>query len=325
MRIVFVLLTGTVLLAADWDRERAFHYLDARQRQWAEWKPAQRVGGPCVSCHTGLPYLFARRAVASKNRHELEDLLIGGATARITMTPPKSMFPDPGPESILSLLTISLRRRAAAEPLDSSDRAALENLWRNQLPSGAWTWFVNGLDPVDTEKSNFFGAALAELALSVYPNQEHAKRDALRQFIRRETPGQPLHNKLAWIAFDARREPRIRKAVLGELWAAQSPDGGWTTPALGPWGPHPDAPSDKGSNAYATAWAAFTARQAGVACGDKRMQRALQWLRSHQDLATGAWNSVSMNQAYEPNSIQLGFMTDAATGFAVAALASCPL
>ena len=324
MQIAFVFLAGSSLLAADWDRAKALHYLDARQQQWADWKPAQRAGGPCLSCHTGIAYMLGRRAIGGQKRHPMENLLIDGVKERIAMTPPKTMFPDPGPESILALLTLSFRRQQTSDPLDAADRTALESLWRNQLPSGTWTWFVNGLDPVDTEKSNFYAASLAELALSKYPNQEHAKRRALRQFIQREAPTQPLHNQLAWIAFDARKEKQQRSTVLKRLWSLQSTDGGWTTAALGPWGPHPDAPPDKGSNAYATAWAAFAARQAGVDCNDKRLRKALAWLRTHQDPATGAWNSVSMNQVYKPGSIQLGFMTDAATGFAVAALASCP-
>ena len=111
--------------------------------------------------------------------------------------------------------------------------------------------------------------------------------------------------------------------MLRQLWAAQSPDGGWTTAALGPWSKHDDAPPDAGSNAYATAWAAFTARQSGVGCTDTGLQRAMDWLKRHQDPATGAWTAVSMNKVYPAGSMQSKFMTDAASGYATAALIGC--
>ncbi|MCC6539247.1 MAG: squalene--hopene cyclase [Bryobacterales bacterium] len=53
------------------------------------------------------------------------------------------------------------------------------------------------------------------------------------------------------------------------------------------------------------------------------MQKALRWLEAKQDRATGAWPAPSMNKVYEKDSIQAGFMTDMASGFAAAALASC--
>src|SRR5205085_7312560 len=49
--------------AADWDRRLAAEFLDGRQKQWFEWRPSQRAGGPCGSCHTGLTYLLARPAL----------------------------------------------------------------------------------------------------------------------------------------------------------------------------------------------------------------------------------------------------------------------
>jgi hypothetical protein len=132
-----------------------------------------------------------------------------------------------------------------------------------------------------------------------------------------------LHNQLGWIAFGGEnsRSPQI----LARLWPLQSPDGGWTTASLGPWSTpkSPDAPADNGSNAYATAWAAYTAHEAGVSCTDKRLQRALRWLAGRQDPKSGAWNSVSMNKVYPPDSIQSRFMSHAATGYVTAALAAC--
>lgn len=55
-----------------------------------------------------------------------------------------------------------------AVPRNHADQATLRNLWSNQLRDGkargAWIWFDNGLDPMDTDYSNFYGAMLAERA-----------------------------------------------------------------------------------------------------------------------------------------------------------------
>src|SRR5919106_120469 len=50
-------------IAAGWSPEAAARYLDARQKAWFEWKPAQSADGVCVSCHTGMTYLLARPAL----------------------------------------------------------------------------------------------------------------------------------------------------------------------------------------------------------------------------------------------------------------------
>ena len=60
--------------------------------------------------------------------------------------------------------------------------------------------------------------------------------------------------------------------------------------------------------------------RAGVAKSDARLERALAWLRSHQNAQTGAWEALSLNKKYEPGSMQIQFMQDAATGYAVMAL-----
>ena len=95
---------------------------------------------------------------------------------------------------------------------------------------------------------------------------------------------------------------------------------GWTLESLGAWRPHQQAPTSTGSNSYATGYAAFVLREAGVARSQPRMAEALAWLRSHQDRESGSWAADSMNKVYEPDSIPLRFMRDAATAFASLAL-----
>ena len=91
--------------------------------------------------------------------------------------------------------------------------------------------------------------------------------------------------------------------------------------STGTWKAQEKAPPDSGSNAYATAWATFAAHESGVSC--KQLKPALEWIRQRQDPATSAWNAVSMNKVFPADSMQIKFMTDAATGYAIAVLTSC--
>ena len=61
-------------------------------------------------------------------------------------------------------------------------------------------------------------------------------------------------------------------------------------------------------------------QKAGAARKDARLTRALEWLKVRQDRQSGAWAADSMNKVYEPGSIQVKFMQDAATAFAALAL-----
>ncbi len=205
---------------------------------------------------------------------------------------------------------------------------ALKRRWENQLKKGetkgSWTWINAELHPADSEHSNYYGAALAQLALASYRVGGKASGVVeLRNYLKREIEKQPLHHRLAGIAYGSKKDKLAQAVVLWDLWAAQSGDGGWSTEALGPWSKQEIAPPDSGSNAYATDWAAYTARESSVGCSDTRMKRALDWLEKHQDGETGAWNSVLMNKVYPERSIQAKFMTDAATGYLVAALVGC--
>src|SRR5205823_9474648 len=133
-----------------------------------------------------------------------------------------------------------------------------------------------------------------------------------------------LHNRLM-LLWAAAKLPNVlaaeaRKGILDEACRKQQPDGGWTLESLGPWERHAAAPFAEGSSAYATALAAFTLQQAGLGRSHPTVGKALDWLRAHQDPKLGSWPAVSMNKQYEPDSMPVRFMQDAATGFAVLAL-----
>lgn len=286
----------TLALAADANLPKAVAYLDARQQAWADFKPAQSAGGTCISCHTGFGYLLAHQG-EHPLRGALQKRLTGGDARKGVM---------PSVESVLA---------AVLMPSD----AALERMWKFQIREGehkgAWNWFDLKLDPWETADSKYFGAALAAVAASESKPPKD-QLEELRAYLERKRSGQPLHNRivLLWTrkGFVAKQE---RKEIEKALLDAQAKDGSWTLAALGPWAKAPQGEGD----AYATALAAYTLKRAGLGM-HKSFRKASEWLAVHQDVASGSWKATSMNKTYPAGSMMEGFMSDAATAYAVAAL-----
>jgi hypothetical protein len=321
MRLAALVLLALPALAADWNPRAAADYLDARQKAWQAWPVAELAGaggGKCVSCHTGLTYLLARpalrRALNEPNPTEHETAILTTLRTRIDKRTPVDLYPkskEPHQSEMAAVESIF-----AALFLHTSD--ALDRMWTLQAPSGAWAWADFDLDPWEVPESSYFGAALAGMAVKSGPAAHRARPEAarLKQYLEREFAAQPVHNRL--MALWAGAAPAAnRQALLDELWRKQSPDGGWTLEALGPWAPHDKAPPAVGTNAYATAFTAAALQQARVS--DPRLKRALDWLKSNQN-PKGYWDAVSMNKSYPAESMMSGFMRDAATAYACIAL-----
>jgi squalene-hopene/tetraprenyl-beta-curcumene cyclase len=218
--------------------------------------------------------------------------------------------------------------------LSKETERALESLWSLQIASGpsqgAWNWNNTGRDPFSTPYGQFYGAALAALAIGVAPGgyqsrpQIQKNLDALKAYLADQRNTQPLHNRLVlvWASTKLKGvlEDADRKAVVTELIGKQQPDGGWTLESLGPWSKHLDAPHSEGSNPYATGFVTFVLETTGLSAANPNVGHARGWLRSHQDPKLGFWEAQSMNARYEPGSMQSQFMRDVATGFAVLAL-----
>jgi len=333
-------LAPSLCCAADWDPKKAVAYLDARQEVWFGWKPAAAKGGPCVSCHTGVTYSLARpalrKALGESIRTSYESGLLDGVTARLDKPKPAESDEHAmqafGVESVLSTLLLSLDNPSSQRTLKAFDR-----MWEQQIRSGesrgAWHWFNLDLDPWETTQSTYYGASLAALAVGNMDDayrKRHEVRERisdLKAYLQSTSPGQPLHNRLILLWASARfgdiLQKSERKQVIETVWLAQQSDGGWTLESLGPWKQRPAVAVPGGSHAYATAWAAFTLRQAGVSPSDKRMSKALAWLASHQD-PEGFWEAKSMNKVRDPASVPFQFMRDAATAYAAMALLGPP-
>jgi len=319
-----------VTRAASWDPALAARYLDSRQQEWFAWRQAQSADGPCVSCHTGMPYLLARPALRTLLKEDTPTMYEAGLRARLTShagEKPKGALQ--GVETIMAALFLSERE---------AQRSTFSQLWALQQTDGplkgGWQWYNANLDPWETPPQFRYGAALAALAIGSAPKEIRDTPDAqqriraLTEFLNDELPSRPLHVRLAVLWASTRLasilDASAKRAIVADVLRAQQADGGWTIASLGPWAEHPSAPpavEGGGSNSYATAFTTYVLLQTRDRDVKAATSRGLDWLRTHQDKSTGAWPARSMNKTYPAGSMEEKFLQDAATAFAAAALA----
>ena len=342
---ILVCAAAAPCFAAQWNPRLAADYLDQRQKEWLAWPPAVSTGSACVSCHTNMTYLLARpalrRILDEPAPTRYETALLDALRTRVKegkggeLVPASSKEPmasqRAGVEAILGALLLG-----RADPNGAMTQEAFQRMWAQQITDGSsrgsWKWFELDRDPWETGESPFYGAALAAVASGAMPAAYREKADirerisALAAYLRNSGDKQPLHNR-AMLLWSAETIPEVlatsqRRRLIDEIFERQQPDGGWSAESAGPWKERPEAPPSRGSDAYITAFLAFTLEQGGVAASDPRLAHALTWLRSHQDPKSGYWQADSMNKVYPPGSMQVQFMRDAATAFASLALAS---
>jgi squalene-hopene/tetraprenyl-beta-curcumene cyclase len=339
--LVLLTLFASPIFAQDWNARSTAQYLDSRQKEWFEWPTAKTPEGPCISCHTNKTYLFARpalrRQLAENQPTSYETGLLDALRARVQKKTPDQLAAKPtqalGVEAVFSALFLA-QQDVGKKELDALTVRAFDQLWSLQLKNGknkgAWPWFSLELDPWEMPESAYYGASIAAIAIGNTPaafrNRPDVKEhvSALIEYLQRERESQPLHNQAA-VLWASSKLPGIlseaaRKAIILEILSKQGSDGGWTIESLGPWAPHPQAVPAKGSNSYGTAFVAFALQQGGIHRTNAQLSRALTWLRSNQDSASGTWKADSLNKQFPAGSMQSRFMQDAATAFAVLAL-----
>src|SRR5262245_27678043 len=333
LTVMFVIFSSAAF-GQNWNPKLAADYLDSRQEKWFAGPTAGSADGPCVSCHTGLTYLLAplalRRALSETQPTKYETALIDRLRSKVGNKPAAALRDV---EVIFAALFLANQDRGKAT-LGAEAQLAFEQLWSLQSTEGkskgGWRWYSADLDPWETPDSTYFGSALAALAIGTAPVEYQNRSDIrdriniLRDYFEMAYEGQPLHNRLA-LLWASSRLPVIlstskREALIKEIFEAQESDGGWALKSLGPWRPHKEAPVDAGSNNFATGFVVYALRQVRVPSSDPRMRRALLWLGSRQDSASGSWRAVSMNKVRLPESMEASFMQDAATAFATLAL-----
>src|SRR5262245_30122335 len=177
--------------ATSWSPKTAAAYLDARAQWWTTWPNAARDRGTfCVSCHTTMPYLLGRAALrrdlrekgpSAAERKVLENIatrvrlwnVVAPFYSDETSGVPKTAE-SRGTEAILNALALSTYD-APEGKLRGDTRTALSNLWTLQHKTGetkgAWSWLNFHYEPWLSDGGQFYGAALAAVAIGNAPGR----------------------------------------------------------------------------------------------------------------------------------------------------------
>lgn len=339
--------------SSTWNPKAAAAYLDQRQAWWSAWPSAARDHGTfCVSCHTAASYALARpalrRALDEREPSPNEVKLLDNVTRRVRLwTDVEPFYPDQtvglpktsesrGTEAILNALILASRDAQTGTPspsLSEDTRRAFDNLWALQMKkgdqAGAWAWLNFRYEPWEADKSAYYGAALAALAVTTAPGGYAASPDIqdrlalLGEYLRRGKATERLFNRvmLLWVSasWPGLLTHDEQEAIIDAVLRVQGDDGGWSVSSLGTWQRVDGTPLETTSDGYATGLIAFVLQLVGVP-RTPPLTRGLAWLTTHQDASTGLWSAASLNKHRDPASDVGRFMSDAATAYAVLAL-----
>jgi squalene-hopene/tetraprenyl-beta-curcumene cyclase len=344
-------------IANSWDQKAAAAYLDQRANWWMQWPRAARDHETfCVSCHTAVPYAMSRpalrKALSEQGPSANERRLLDNVTKRVRLWKEVAPFytdadrgvyksvESRGTESVLNALILASNEASDGTQnghLTDDARAAFENMWTEQQTAGdkkgAWLWLRFKNEPWEADDSDYYGAALAAVAVGMAPENYREKTEIqtnlkmLREYLNRESAAQTLSNRAVLLWASAKLpgllEPERQRTIINEALSKQQPDGGWNLSSLaGSWKRNDGTPQDPKSDGYATGLITFALQEAGIPRENEQLKKGLAWLVTNQDKTRGFWLAYSLNKTDE-NHISPDtalFMKDAATAYAVLAL-----
>ena len=244
-----------------------------------------------------------------------------------------------GTEAVINAFVLSVRGHDSGNnTLTDETRAAFDELWKTQVTtgqakSGSWPWLDFQLEPWESASAQYYGAALAAIALSNTPDGYKNSdglvdaKNNLFKYLKSNFDNATLHGKLYayWAHLcceDVLSDQQISVMRLALNKTRSQSTGAWALKDL----LHKEAEDNRGqpaenhaSDGYATGLAVFVLLKSGEAPDELDVESALDWLRKNQ-LGDGSWPAKSVNKDRDPNSHTGKFMRDAATTFAVMAL-----
>ncbi len=317
-------LIATIPLApgapAPWNQEAAARFLDARMDLWWANAKTLKTNGRearCLSCHTALPYAWARSALRRSQGVEEptphERRIIEQISQRIAYRADDQPYYDHteakkvesrGVEAVVNAIALTgLGDNAIAPERQSLLPAAMARMWDIQRADGAWDWLDFGLEPYEAPDAAFYGATMAAIAAGS-PAAQSSNNDAsragverLRGYLRSKIPTQRAFNK-AWMLLAAARldgllTKKERDAIVNDLESLQRADGGWSVADLGVWRwtnqePPFAAPGEVDraliahSDGFATGLVVYALRRSDRATSTQSVRKGQQWLIDHQ-------------------------------------------
>ncbi len=316
-----------------WNQAAAAQYLDSREIWWQGWDASQRDHKTvCVSCHTVLPYALSRSSLRGALGEEApsapEHVMLNNVLRRVTLWNQVQPFysnSQEGPtlapdsratESVINALILSTYD-AQKNHLTDITRSAFDEAWALQIKSGeqagAWDWHNFHLAPWESNESQYYGAALAAVAVGRAPDdyrddpkiQENLR--LLRGYLRREYAAQPLINKV-YLLWASAKLPGL--LTSSERSRAGGDD---TFQAATGWRLEPDRPGhlatrDKtpletrsDGSLPASLWWRWS--KPGLARNLPQAKRGLAWLAQNQSPDEGKWPAWSVNLKRDPTRI----------------------
>lgn len=306
----------------------------------------------CAACHTLPPYLMARPYLAAVLPEPPEvrrffETIVGQSLEGEPALPKEAVTAV----VIQTAAALAFHDRATTGKLHPRTRQQLDRMWTLQREDGGWEWPFRDTPPIKSDEH--FGVVLAALAASAAPENYSASEPArkglagIRKFLAAHPP-RSLHQKamLLWGAAQVTEfiSAADKAQAIKELIASQRPDGGWSLASLTENPGDSDRQTDEGrqaraaeghgrdflvyvgrekvyksslaSDGYATGFALYVLRQAGVPADDPRIRRGVTWLKEHQR-ASGRWFTPSQSWHTQH------YISNAGTAYAILALHAC--
>ncbi|EMB17471.1 prenyltransferase/squalene oxidase repeat-containing protein [Rhodopirellula europaea] len=307
-------------IAESFSAKQAAIYLDRASLTWQKEKK-------CVTCHTNMPYMFARPALASvqKDSGEVREFFERYRTERWKK---KAPMEGQGFWVIVVAAGLTFSDMQTTGHLSPITRDLLDFLWTTQRADGGWDW--PDCDYAPMEIDDHFGVTLAALTVGIAPDG-YAETEAAKAGIAKlrtyfnNNPPKSLHHR-AMIAWCSRRIDGLmtaddRQRTVEELLSKQLPDGGWSTAGfLTDWNGlerNDGEPLDTQiSDGYGTGLVIVISRELGSPASDRRLEKGIQWLLANQR-QSGKWFTRS------PVNDAGNLISNTGTAYAVLALQSC--
>ncbi|QDS94019.1 hypothetical protein FF011L_27960 [Roseimaritima multifibrata] len=307
-------------LAKSFSAKQAAIYLDRASLTWQKEKK-------CVTCHTNMPYMFARPALASvqPDSGEVRQFFEQYRTVRWKDKRPTE---NQGFWAIVVAAGLTFNDLQTTGKLSPVAKDVLDMLWTAQREDGGWNW--PDCDYAPMEIDDHYGVTVAALTVGIAPDgyskteQAKAGLEKLRGYFANNPP-KSLHHRamIAWasVRIEGLASDQQRAETLKELLSLQLPDGGWSTAGfLTDWkGLERDSglPLDTDtSDAYGTGLVIVISRELGIPADDPRLQKAIGWILANQR-ESGKWFTPS------PVNDAGNLISNTGSAYAVLALQAC--